>query len=103
MAGGMFDMLKKAQDMQKQMQKVQAELAAATFKGTAGGGLVEVEVSGAHEVKSVRIKPEAVDPADVATLEDLVRVAVSSAIAMANAQAESRMGAITGGLKLPGM
>lgn len=100
---GMFDMMKKAQDMQKQMAALQTEMAAATFKGQAGGGMVEVEVNGAHLVQAVRIKPDAIDPTDAATLEDLVRVATNEAVTMATAHAETRMKSITGGLSIPGL
>ena len=100
---GMFDMLKKAQEMQKQMGAVQAELAAATFKGQAGGGLVEVEVNGTHTVLAVRLQPDAVDPNDIGTLEDLIKVATNAAIAMATTHAEARMKHITGGLNVPGL
>jgi nucleoid-associated protein EbfC len=100
---GMFDMMKKAQDMQRQMGAMQTELANAKFVGKAGGGLVEVDVNGTHSVLAVRIKPEAVDPADVATLEDLVRVALNDAVAAATTHAEARMKSITGGLSIPGL
>jgi nucleoid-associated protein EbfC len=100
---GMFDMLKKAQEMQSKMGAVQAELAAATFKGQAGGGLVKVEVNGAHAVLTVHIKPEVLDKDDVGTLEDLIKVATNTAIGMASAHAEARMKTITGGLNIPGL
>jgi DNA-binding YbaB/EbfC family protein len=99
----MFDMLKKAQEMQAGMQKLQAELKTAEFTGQAGGGAVSVTVNGAHEVKKIALKPEAVDPQDLETLEDLLRVAVNEAIGMANAMAEKKMSALTGGMKIPGL
>ena len=100
---GMFDMLKKAQELQANMQKLQEELKVAEFSGTAGGGLVNVTVSGAHAVKKISIKKDAVDADDVATLEDLVTVAVNDAIGKANSETEKKMSALTGGLKIPGL
>ena len=100
---GMFDMLKKAQELQANMQKLQAELKETEIEGSAGGGLVTVVVSGAHALKKITIKKDAVDPADVATLEDLVTVAVNDAITKANALTEKKMSALTGGLKIPGL
>ncbi|HEX2859854.1 MAG TPA: YbaB/EbfC family nucleoid-associated protein [Alphaproteobacteria bacterium] len=100
---GMFDMLKKAQELQANMQKLQAELKETEIEGSAGGGLVNVVVSGAHAVKKITIKKDAVDPGDIATLEDLVTVAVNDAITKANALTEKKMSALTGGLKIPGL
>jgi DNA-binding YbaB/EbfC family protein len=98
-------MLKQAQKMQQQMAAAQAELAEAEVTGTAGGGLVTVTVSGAGEVKAVKIDPKAVDPDDVETLEDLMLAAVHNANEAARALTEEKMGPITGGmggLGLPG-
>lgn len=98
-------MLKQAQKMQQQMAVAQAELAEAEVTGTAGGGLVTVTVSGAGEVKSVKIDPKVVDPDDVETLEDLVLAAVHNANEAVRALAEEKMGPVTGGmggLGLPG-
>jgi nucleoid-associated protein EbfC len=99
-------LMKQAQKMQQQMVEAQAELAEMELTGTAGGGLVTVTVSGAGEVKSVKIDPRAVDPDDVETLEDLVLAALHNAAGEARALTERKLGPVTGGmggLGLPGM
>jgi DNA-binding YbaB/EbfC family protein len=102
-------LMKQAQKMQQQMATAQAELAEAELTGTAGGGLVTVTVSGTGEVKTVKIDPEAVDPDDVETLEDLVVAALHNAADAARRLTEEKMGPLTaglggvgGGLGLPG-
>jgi DNA-binding YbaB/EbfC family protein len=98
-------LMKQAQKMQQQMAAAQAELAEAEVTGTAGGGLVTVTVSGAGEVKSVKIDPKAVDPDDVETLEDLVVAAIRNAMESARTLTEEKMGSVAGGLAglgLPG-
>ncbi len=97
------DLQKMAQRMQADMAKAQEDLAAMTVEGTAGGGAVVVVMSGTQECKQVRIKKDAVDPEDVETLEDLVRVATTDALAKSKQLAADRLGGLTGGLKLPGM
>ena len=97
------DLQKLAQKMQADMAKAQDELAAATVEGSAGGGAVVVVLTGTQEVKEVRIKKDAVDPDDVETLQDLVRMALTDALAKSKALAAERLGGLTGGLKLPGL
>jgi DNA-binding YbaB/EbfC family protein len=94
-------MLKQLEDMQKKMVKAQADLANETVVATAGGGAVTVEMNGHHEVKSVKIDPDAIDPKDVETLEDMVLTAFNQALEKAQELANQRMGAVTGGLNLP--
>ncbi|MBE6787111.1 MAG: YbaB/EbfC family nucleoid-associated protein [Ruminococcaceae bacterium] len=101
--GNMNQMLKQAQKMQEDMQNLQADLEQREFTATSGGGLVEVTVDGKHLIKSIKISPDAVDPDDSEMLEDLVTVAVNEAISNAIKTSEEEMGAITGGLNLPGM
>jgi DNA-binding YbaB/EbfC family protein len=101
----MQQMLKQAQKMQQQIAAAQAELAETELTGTAGGGLVTVTISGVGEVKSVKIDPQAVDPDDVETLEDLVLAAVHNANDAVRTLTEEKMGPVTGGmggLGLPG-
>lgn len=95
-------LMKQAQQMQAAMQQMQADLGGQIFTGTSGGGAVSVSLTGGMEVQGVKIKPEAVDPDDVETLEDLVAAAVKDAIGQVNAKANASMGSLTGGLKLPG-
>lgn len=92
-----------AQEMQKKMEKAQAELAEAEVQGTAGGNAVSVTMTGSMEIKSILIAKDAVDPEDVETLQDLVLAAVKDAIAKSKAMQAERMNAVTGGLRLPGM
>ncbi|MBV8602216.1 MAG: YbaB/EbfC family nucleoid-associated protein [Candidatus Eremiobacteraeota bacterium] len=96
-------MLAQVRKMQEQMAKAQEELANTTVTGTAAGDAVAIEMTGEFRVKSVRIKKEAVDPEDVETLEDLVTVAVNDAIAKIQEISGKKMGALTGGLRIPGL
>ena len=97
------NVVKQAQMMQEKMEAVQAEVEKQEVLGTAGGGAVTITMNGKKEVKSVSIKPEAVDPDDVETLEDLTAAAVNDAIKKAEALMESAMGEITGNISLPGL
>jgi len=101
--GNMQAMMRQAQKMQEDMARTQAELEERTYEATVGGGAVTATVSGKHEVLSIDIKPEVVDPEDVEMLADLVMAAVNEAIRQAVANSEEEMGKITGGLNLPGM
>jgi DNA-binding YbaB/EbfC family protein len=99
----MQQLMKQAQKMQQQLAAAQAELAAAEVTGTAGGGLVSATMTGSGELTALTISPEAVDPDDVETLQDLVVAAVRDASRAANALAATTMGPVTGGLNLPGL
>jgi DNA-binding YbaB/EbfC family protein len=96
-------MLKQAQQLQKNMAKVQAELESATVEGSAGGGVVKVVVSGRMTLESLTIDPEAVSEEDVEMLQDLVVAAVNDGFEKAQEMAASRMSAVTGGLNIPGL
>ena len=96
-------MLKQLQQMQNKMMKAQEDLANETVTSTAGGGAVTVVMNGHHEVKSVKIDPDAVDPSDMEMLEDMVLTAFNDALEKAQAMAQEKMGAITGGLNIPGI
>lgn len=91
------------QQMQTRMAKIQEELGEQTISATAGGGMVTIEVSGLQEVRAIKIKPEAIDPEDPETLEDLLIVAVNEAMEKSKELASTKFGALTGGMKLPGM
>ena len=99
----MRQLMKQAQDMQANMEKVQAQLAEERLEASAGGGMVSVTANGAGDILSVRIDPAAIDPDDVEMLEDMVLAAVNEASRQAGALAQQRMGAVTGGMNLPGM
>lgn len=99
----MNQMLKQAQKMQADMAALQEDLEQREYTAASGGGLVEVTVDGKHLVKSIKINPEAIDPEDSEMLEDLITVAVNEAIGNAVKDSETEMGAITGGLNMPGL
>ena len=96
-------LMRQAQQLQAKLEKTQEELANTTLEASSGGGAVTVVVTGQQEIKSVKISPEVVDAEDVAMLEDLVLSAVSEALRESRELAASRLGALTGGLKLPGL
>jgi DNA-binding YbaB/EbfC family protein len=97
------NLAKMAQQMQAEMARVQGELETLTIQGSAGGGAVMATVTGKQELVSIAIDPDVVDPADVEMLQDLVTAAVNDALRTARSEAERRMAAITGGLRLPGL
>ena len=102
MGGGFnMNMIKQAQKMQQDMQKMQEELENKEYTAQAGGGVVSATVSGKHELKSLAIAPEAVDPEDVEMLQDLIVAAVNEAMRTASSDAAASMGQLTGGLNLP--
>ena len=98
----MNQMLRQVQQMQAEMAKAQEELATEVVEASAGGGMVTVKVTGALEVKEIRIDPEAIDPDDADMLQDLVLAATNEALRSAQELAANRMGAATGGLGGPG-
>ncbi len=98
----MNQMLKQAQKMQEDAQALQADLDEREYTATSGG-MVEVTIDGTHRVKSITIKPEAVDPDDVEMLQDMIMAAMNSAVETAVNTANEEMEKITGGLNLPGM
>lgn len=99
--GNMSQMLKQAQAMQAKMLQAQEELKQARVEGSAGGGMVKATVNGQGELVGIKLTPEVVNPDDIEMLEDLVLAAVTDAANKAREMMESRMGALTGGLKLP--
>jgi hypothetical protein len=100
--GSMQNMLKQAQKMQAEMARVQEELKDERVEASVGGGAVKVTMTGELAVESVIIDPAAVDPDDIAMLEDMIGAAVNEAIRQAQDLASRKMGAVTGGLGLPG-
>ena len=104
MGGGMnMNMIKQAQKMQQDMLKMQEEMESKEYDATAGGGMVKAVVNGKHEVLSLTINPEAVDPKDVEMLQDMVVAAVNEAMRKAEAEAAQNMSKLTGGLNLGGL
>ena len=105
MPGGMNQaaMMKQAQKMQQEMLRMQEEMENKTYSATSGGGMVTAEVNGKHEVVSLTVKPEAVDPDDVEMLQDMIMAAVNEAMRTADTEAANNMSRLTGGLKLGGL
>lgn len=103
MGMNMQQMMRQAQKMQKELAKAQQEVAAMTFEGTAGGGMVSVTARGDMTIESITIDPEAIDPEDVEMLQDTICAAVNEAIRGINEMSNARMGAVTGGMNIPGM
>ena len=97
------NMMRQAQQLQAKLQKTQEELADETVEASSGGGAVTVVATGQQEIRSVKISPEVVDADDVEMLEDLVMSAVNEALRKSQELAASRLGALTGGLNLPGL
>ena len=91
------------QQMQTRMAKIQEELAEQTVSASAGGGAVTVEFTGQQEIRSIKISAEVVDPEDVETLEDLLLVAVREGMEKSKELAAQKDGALTGGMKIPGL
>jgi nucleoid-associated protein EbfC len=99
----MANLQRMALQMQQEMARVQAELETVTVEGTAGGGVVRATVTGKQDLIGLVIDPSAVDPADVEMLQDLVLTAINEAVRASRELAEKRMGAVTSGLRIPGM
>ena len=95
-------LMQQAQQMQQDMAKAQEQLASETVEASAGGGLVTVKANGNGEILEIKIDPKAIDPDDAELLEDLVLAAVNEALRSAQSLAQSKLGAMTGGLGLPG-
>lgn len=102
-AQNMNQVIKQAQRMQDQITELQEEIEARDFSATAGGGAVEVVLTGKKTIKSLTLKPEIVDADDIEMLQDLIISAVNEAINNIEAETEAEMGKITGGVSLPGL
>ena len=96
-------MLKQAQKMQEQIEAKKAELEAKEYVVSSGGGMVEVTMTGKHEVKAIGINPEVVDPEDVEMLEDMLVAALNEAARQIDEEQEREMDSATGGLNIPGL
>ena len=99
----MQKMLKQAKKMQQQLADVQDGLKDVVVEATAGGGMVKATMSGDGVLQSITIDPQALDPEDVELLQDMIVAAVNEASTNASDVANQRMGAITGGLNIPGL
>ena len=104
MGGGMnMNMVKQAQKMQQDMLKMQEEMESKEYEATVGGGVVKAVVNGKHEVLSISIAPEAVDPDDVEMLQDMIVGAVNEAMRKADTEASQNLSRLTDGLNLGGL
>ena len=97
------NMMARLQKMQEEMAKTQAAVEESEFTASAGGGAVEVTVSGKHEVKAIKMQPEVVDPEDIEMLEDLLISALNESIRKANDAMQQGMEKAKGGLSIPGL
>jgi DNA-binding YbaB/EbfC family protein len=100
---GIGDLFKQAQDLQEQLQRVQAEAAERTTEASSGGGMVTATVNGRLELVRLHIEPSVLQGGDVEMLQDLVIAAVNQAVRGAQQQMADEMSKLTGGLKIPGL
>ncbi len=106
MGGGpqnMQAMLKQAQKMQEDIEAKKTELESKEYVVSSGGGMVEVTMTGKHEVKAIGINPEVVDPDDVEMLEDMLVAALNEVTRQIDEEAERELDSVTGGLNIPGL
>ena len=99
----MGNLLKKAQQLQEKMAKLQEELSEKTVETSAGGGMVTVIATGKQEIASIKIDPEVVNQEDIEMLEDLVLAAVNDALFQAKQMASDEMTKLSGGVNIPGL
>ncbi len=101
--GNMQAMIRQAQKMQEDMQALQEELDAKEYDVSAGGGMVNVKISGKKEILNIDIKPDIVDPDDIETLSDILVAAVNQAIKLVETTNSEAMDKVTGGMNMPGL
>lgn len=97
------NMMKKIQQMQEDMTRIQEEIEATEYTSSVGGGAVEVTVNGSHEVLSIKMQPDVVDPEDIEMLEDLLISALNESIKKANDAMDQGMEKAKGGLSISGL
>ena len=106
MGGGpqnMQSMIRQAQKMQEDIEAKKAELEEKEYVVTSGGGMVEITLKGNHEVKSIGLNPEVVDPDDVEMLEDMLVAALNEAMRQIGEESERELSSVTGGMNIPGL
>ena len=101
--GNMGALVKQAQKMQQDLARAQAEAEKFSAEGSAGGGVIKITANGKQEIESVLINKEVVNPDDVEMLQDLVKAAVNEALAKVRDHTKGTLGAVTGGLNIPGL
>ncbi len=97
------NLMQQAQQLQARLAKAQEELANLTIEVSSGGGAVKVTIDGQQKIKSIKISKEVVNPDDVEMLEDLILTAITEATTKSQEAASAKLGALTGGLKIPGL
>ncbi|MBQ8965798.1 YbaB/EbfC family nucleoid-associated protein [Ruminococcus sp.] len=102
-SNNMNQMLKQAQKMQDQITALQADLEQREFKGTAGGGVVEVTINGKRNVLDLKISPEIVNPEEIEDLQDMVKAAFNAAVDNLDEVSDAEMQKLTGGVSFPGL
>lgn len=96
-------MMQQLQQMQNKLVKAQEELGNTDVEGTSGGGAVKVVMNGHRELRTLTIAPDAVDPEDVETLQDMIVAAFNDASKKAQDLSEKKLGGLTGGMNIPGL
>lgn len=97
------NIMQQAKSMQEKMAKIQEDLSKKTLTGTAGGGMVEVTVNGQGEVLGIAIEKVVIDPSEAEMLQDLIVAATNDAIRRAKELSQQELGALTGGMNIPGL
>lgn len=100
---GMQNLMKQAQQMQQKMTTLQKELESREIETSSGGGMIKIKITGKQQIVDISINKECVDPHDVASLENLVKIAVNQAIKESQDMVSTAMSKITGGMNIPGL
>ena len=103
LGGNPNQLAKQMQQMQARLAKIQEELGEETVEASVGGGMVTIKMTGHQQVQAVTIDPEALDPEDVETIQDLMVAAFNEALKKSQDLAGQRLSAVTGGMKIPGL
>ena len=103
LGGNPNQLAKQMQQMQARLAKIQEELGEETVEASVGGGVVTITMTGHQQVQAVKIDPEALDPDDVETIQDLMVAAFNEALKKSQELAAQRLSAVTGGMKIPGL
>lgn len=103
MPGNMQAIMQQAKKMQEQLKQAQAEAKELVADGSAGGGMVVVQASGENQILSIKINPEAINPADPEILEEMIMLACNNALTAAQARVQEKLTSITGGMNVPGL
>ena len=100
---GFGNMMKEAQRLQREMERMQEEVGKKTVEATAGGGMVTVQANGKQELIAIKLDPEVINKDDAQMLEDLVLAACNEALRKSRELVQQELGKLTGGLKIPGL